>query len=65
MVDASGKAVPGGKGQVKVSGDAALDMIKGSADVVGLVLEAYGMKAQGSLAAKGFNSKSINFFQAI
>ncbi|MFW5499571.1 MULTISPECIES: AsmA family protein [unclassified Maridesulfovibrio] len=61
VVDASGNAVPGGKGKVKVSGDAALDMIKGSADVVGLVLEAYGMKAQGSLAAKGFNSKSINF----
>ena len=61
VVDASGKAVPGSKGQVKVSGDAALDMIKGSADVTGLVLEAYGMKAQGSLVAKGFNSKSMNF----
>ncbi|WP_320174671.1 AsmA family protein [Maridesulfovibrio sp.] len=61
VVDASGKAVPGGKGQVKVSGDAALDMIKGSADVASLVLEAYGLKAQGSLAAKGFNSKSMSF----
>ncbi|NDV25595.1 AsmA family protein [Desulfovibrio sp. JC010] len=61
VVDATGKAVPGGKGQVKLSGDAAVDMIKGAADVAGLVLEAYGMKAEGSLAAGGLNSKSMNF----
>ncbi|TIH16520.1 AsmA family protein [Marinifilum sp. JC120] len=61
VVDANGKAVPGGKGQVKLSGDAAVDMIKGAADVAGLVLEAYGMKAQGSLSAAGLNSKAMSF----
>ncbi|NDV22599.1 AsmA family protein [Desulfovibrio sp. JC022] len=61
VVDAEGKAVPGGKGQVKLSGDAAVDMIKGAADVAGLVLEAYGMKAQGSLTAAGLNSKAMSF----
>lgn len=61
VVDADGKAVPGGKGQVKLTGDAAVDMIKGAADVADLVLEAYGMKAQGSLAASGLNSKSMDF----
>lgn len=61
VVDASGKAVPGGKGQVQFSGDAALDMIKGSADIAGLVLEAYGMKAEGALKAIGLNGKEMAF----
>lgn len=61
VVDASGKAVPGGQGQVKVSGDAAIDMLKGAAGVKDLVLDAYGMQAQGSVDASGLNSKAINF----
>ncbi|WP_421902952.1 AsmA family protein [Maridesulfovibrio sp.] len=61
VVDASGKAVPGGKGQVKLSGDAAIDMLKGAAGVKELVLEAYGMKAEGSVDASGLNSKAISF----
>ncbi|WP_415713534.1 AsmA family protein [Maridesulfovibrio sp.] len=61
VVDASGEAVPGGKGKVTLTGDAAVDMLKGGADIVGLVLEAYGMRAEGSLAATGLNSKSQRF----
>lgn len=61
VVDASGKAVPGGKGQVNISGDAAIDMIKGSADVAGLVLDAYGVKAEGTLNAAGLNSEKLTF----
>ncbi|CCO25391.1 AsmA family protein [Maridesulfovibrio hydrothermalis] len=61
VVDATGQAVPGGKGQVKLSGDAVVDMLKGGADVAGLVVEAYGMKAEGSLNASGFESKSLSF----
>ncbi len=60
-VDAEGKAVPGGKSQVRLSGDAAVDMLKGVADVSGLNLAAYGMTAQGNLTAKGLNSKSMKF----
>ncbi len=61
VVDASGQAVPGGKGMINISGDAAMDMLKGSADISGLILKAYGMSAEGSLAAKGLNSKSMSF----
>ena len=61
VVDAVGQDVPGGKGKINLSGDAAMDMLKGSADISGLVLKAYGMSAEGSLAAKGLNSKSVNF----
>lgn len=61
VVDATGKAVPGGKGQVKLAGDAALDMLGGSADIADLVLEAYGMKAEGVLKAAGLNSKKISY----
>ncbi len=61
VVDAGGKAVPGGKGQVKVSGDAAIDMLKGAAGVKDLVLDAYGMQAQGSVDVSSLNSEAINF----
>ncbi|WP_432737625.1 AsmA family protein [Maridesulfovibrio sp. FT414] len=61
VVDASGKAVPGGKGQVKVSADVALDMLKDTADVAGLVLEAYGVRAESSLKASGFTGKAPAF----
>ena len=61
VVDASGKAVPGGKGKVVLSGDAAVDMVKGAADIRGLVLEAYGMKADGTFKAAGLNGKDLNF----
>ncbi|WP_320005886.1 AsmA family protein [Maridesulfovibrio sp.] len=61
VVDAVGQAVPGGKGTINLSGDAAMDMLKGSADISSLVMNAYGLSAEGRLAAKGLNSRSISF----
>ncbi|WP_320170641.1 AsmA family protein [Maridesulfovibrio sp.] len=61
VVEASGQAVPGGKGTVKISGDAAFDLLKESADVSGLVLEAYGLRAEGNLKASDLGNKKMKF----
>ncbi len=61
IVDAAGKAVPGGKAQVKFGSAATVDMVKDSALIENLVLEAYGMKAEGGLKAAGLTSSNLNF----
>ncbi|SDK88595.1 AsmA protein [Maridesulfovibrio ferrireducens] len=61
LVDAKGAAVPGNKGQVKLSGDAALNLAAGTADVGNLILEAYGMKAEGSFKGSGMGGDKLKF----
>lgn len=52
-IDASGKAVPGGKATVTADGDMSVDMAKGVASIPSLVLGAYNLKVQTKIEAKG------------
>ena len=61
LVDAKGAAVPGGKGQISLAGDAALSLDAGTADVSNLVLETYGMKAEGSFKGSGLGGDKLKF----
>lgn len=61
LVDAKGAAVPGGKGQISISGDAALNLVAGTADVSNLVLETYGMKAEGAFKGSGIGGDKLKF----
>ncbi|OEU65515.1 MAG: AsmA family protein [Desulfovibrio sp. S3730MH75] len=60
-IDATGGAVPGGKGEVLVTGDAALNLVAKTADIGNLVLETYGMKAEASFKATGIGSDKLKF----
>ncbi|MBI9112324.1 AsmA family protein [Maridesulfovibrio ferrireducens] len=61
LLDAKGAAVPGNKGQVKLSGDAALNLAAGTADVGNLILEAYDMKAEASFKGSGLGGDNLKF----
>ncbi|WP_031479983.1 AsmA family protein [Maridesulfovibrio frigidus] len=60
-IDATGAAVPGGKGKVQVTGDAALNLVAKTADIGNLVFEAYGVKAEGSFKATGIGTDTLKF----
>lgn len=50
-----GAALPGGSADITLSSKLALDLATGTAAISGLELNAYGVKALGSFAAKGLN----------